>query len=125
LACADRSTDDALKSVLRGPKSDGILTAVDGPKSAYELAMARLRQKDAEAGDVRESVTDQQKAEIAEVRSRAEARIAELKILHQSKVMTLLDPDARALVDAEFRRDIQRVEEDRELKIARIRGVRP
>lgn len=87
--------------------------------------MARLRQKDAEAGDVRESVTDQQKAEIAEVRSRAEARIAELKILHQSKVMTLLDPDARALVDAEFRRDIQRVEEDRELKIARIRGVRP
>lgn len=87
--------------------------------------MARLRQKDAEAGDVRESVTEQQKAEIAEVRSRAEARIAELKILHQSKVMTLLDPDARALVDAEFRRDIQRVEEDRELKIARIRGVRP
>ena len=47
---------------------------VDGPKSAYELAMERLRRKDAEDGDVRESVTDGQKAEIAEVRSRAEAR---------------------------------------------------
>ena len=95
---------------------------MSGPKSAYELAMERLRQKDADAGDVRESVTDAQKAEIAEVRSRAEARIAELKILHQSKMMGILDPDAHALVDAEFRRDLQRVEEDREAKIAKIRG---
>ncbi len=71
--------------------------------------MERLRQKDAEAGDVRESVSDAQKAEIAEVRSRAEARIAELKILHQSKVLGIFDPEAHALVDAEFRRDIQRV----------------
>jgi hypothetical protein len=84
--------------------------------------MERLRQKDADAGDVRESVTDAQKAEIAEVRSRAEARIAELKILHQSKMVGILDPDAHALVDAEFRRDLQRVEEDREAKIAKIRG---
>ncbi len=86
--------------------------------------MARLRQKDAEQGEIRESVTDEQKAAIAEVRSRAEARIAELKILHQAKVMTLFDPDAVGLVDAEFRRDIQRVEEDREQAIARIRGDR-
>ncbi|MBK5298685.1 MAG: hypothetical protein JJE40_16140 [Vicinamibacteria bacterium] len=99
-----------------------MLTGVDGPKSAYELAMERLRQRDAEAGDVRESVTGEQKAEIAEVRNRAEARIAELKILHQSKVLAIFDPDARALLDAEFRRDIQRAEEDREAKIARIRG---
>jgi len=95
---------------------------VDGPKSAYELAMERLRRKDAEDGDVRGPVTDGQKAEIAEVRSRAEARIAELKILHQSKVTAIFDPDARELLDAELRRDLQRVEEDREAKIARIRG---
>lgn len=101
-----------------------MLASVSGPKSAYELAMERLRQKDAEAGDVREAITDEQKAEIAEVRSRAEARIAELKILHQSKLAGVFDPDAQALVDVEFRRDIQRAEEDRELKIARIRGAR-
>src|SRR5688572_9841553 len=95
---------------------------MSAPKTAYELAMERLRQKDADAGDVRDTVTDQQKAEIADVRSRAEARIAELKILHQSKVLGIFDPDAHALVDAEFRRDIQRIEEDREAKIARIRG---
>ena len=95
---------------------------VTAPKSAYELAMERLRRKDAESGVVESQVTDAQKAEIAEVRSRAEARIAELKILHQSSVAAIFDPDARALVDAELRRDIQRVEDDRETKIARIRG---
>jgi len=84
--------------------------------------MERLRQKDTESGDVRESVSDAQKAEIAEVRNRAEARIAELRILHQSKLLGIFDPDAHALVDAEFRRDIQRVEDDREAKIVKIRG---
>jgi hypothetical protein len=96
----------------------------DAPKSAYELAMARLRQRDAEAGVVSGPVSDEQKAEIAEVRSRAEARIAELKILHQSKVAALFDPEARALVDAELRRDVQRIEEDRESKIVKIREGR-
>ena len=53
----------------------------NAPKTAYELAMERLRQKDAEAGIVQESLTDEQKGEIAEVRRVAEARTAELKIL--------------------------------------------
>ena len=96
----------------------------DSPKSAYEIAMARLRQKDAEAGVVTGPVSDAQKAEIADVRSRAEARIAELKILHQSNTAGLFDPDARALADAELRREVQRVEDDRESKIARIREGR-
>lgn len=95
----------------------------DGPKSAYELAMERLRQKDADAGVVSGPVTDAQKAEIAEVRSRAEARIAELRILHQSAAAAGFDPEARALAEAELRREVQRVEEDREAKIAKIRGA--
>ena len=40
----------------------------DGPKSAYELAMERLRQKDREAGVEERPLTDQQKAAIAEAR---------------------------------------------------------
>ena len=96
---------------------------MDGaPKSAYELAMERLRKKDADAGVTQATITDEQKAEIAEVRNRAEARIAELKILHQSKIAAIFDPEARALIDAELRRDIERIEDDREMKIARIRG---
>lgn len=97
----------------------------DSPKSAYELAMARLREKDAAAGVVSGPISDAQKAEIAEVRSRADARIAELKILHKSKVAGLFDPDARALADDELRRELQRIAEEREHKIARIRERRP
>lgn len=94
----------------------------DGPKSAYELAMERLRRKDAEAGVVAGTLSDAQRAEIAEVRSRAEARIAELRILHQSTVAALFDPEARALAEADLRREVQRAEEDRERRIAKIRG---
>jgi hypothetical protein len=97
----------------------------DSPKSAYELAMARLREKDAAAGVVSGPISDEQKAQIAEVRSRAEARIAELKILHQSKVAGLFDHDARALADDELRRELQRIDEEREHKIAKIRERRP
>lgn len=97
----------------------------DSPKSAYELAMARLREKDAAAGVVSGPISDAQKAEIAEVRSRADARSAELKILHQSKVAGIFDPDARALADDELRRELQRIDEEREHKIAKIRERRP
>jgi hypothetical protein len=97
----------------------------DSPKSAYELAMARLREKDAAAGVVTGPVSEAQKAEIAEIRSRAEARIAELKILHQSKMAGLFDPDARALADDELRRELQRIDDEREHKIAKVRERRP
>jgi hypothetical protein len=40
----------------------------EAPKSAYELAMARLKQKDAEAGTADTPLTEAQRAEIAEVR---------------------------------------------------------
>jgi hypothetical protein len=96
----------------------------DSPKSAYEVAMARLRQKDADAGVVSGPVSDAQKAEIAEIRSRAQARIAELKILHQANVAGLFDPDARALADAEHGREVRRVEDDREHRIAKVREGR-
>ncbi len=87
--------------------------------------MERLRKKDSEDGVVQRALTDSQKAEIAELRNRAEARIAELKILHQSKIAGIVDADARAMVDAELRRDIERIEDDREARIARIREAAP
>ena len=81
----------------------------NGPKSVYELAMERLRQKDAERGVVTGPVSDAQKAEIAEVRQVAEARLAELKILHQSALAGAFDPTAREALESEYRRDVQRV----------------
>jgi hypothetical protein len=107
------------------PGRDGMLARAvmteNGPKSAYELAMERLRKKDAESGVVAGPVSDAQKAEIAEVRQIAEARLAELKILHQSALAGTFDPTVREALEAEYRRDVQRVTDDRERKIAKIR----
>ena len=94
------------------------------PKSALEIAMERLRKKDAEAGIVDAPLTDEQKAAIAEARNVCEARIAEIKILHHSKLARTVEPEARALLDDEFRRDAQRLNDERDRKIERIRAGR-
>lgn len=91
------------------------------PKSAYELAMERLRKKDAEAGVVEQKLTDEQKAAIAEARSVYEARVAERQILHRDKRLTILDPSEAEKMDEEYRRDLERFATDRDAKIRRIR----
>ena len=93
----------------------------EGPKSAYELAMERLRRKDAEAGVVATPLSEEQRAQIAEVRSRAEARTAELKILHEARLGGLFDPEARSLFESEHRRELQRIADECESKVSRIR----
>jgi hypothetical protein len=95
----------------------------DAPKSAYELAMERLRRKDEQAGIVTGPLSEQQKAEIAEARQFADARLAELKILHQSKAAAV-DPSILEPLEEEYRRDVQRVIDTRERKIAAIRERR-
>jgi len=93
----------------------------DAPKSALELAMERLRKKDAEAGVVEQKLTDEQKAAIAEARSVYEARVAERKILHQQKRLMAADPADITTMDDEYRRDLERFASDRDAKIRRIR----
>jgi hypothetical protein len=94
----------------------------DAPKSSLELVMERLRRKDAESGVQERSLTDAQRAAIAEARNLCEARIAERKILHQSALATMLDPAERAQREEELRRDIEQLESDRDSKISRIRA---
>ena len=91
------------------------------PKSAYELAMERLRKKDAEAGVVEQKLTDEQKAAIAEARSIYEARLAERQILHRDKQLTTFDPAEIEKMDEEYRRDLERFAYDRDAKIRKIR----
>jgi hypothetical protein len=91
------------------------------PKSAYELAMERLRKKDAEAGVVEQKLTDEQKAAIAEARSVYEARVAERQILHRDKRLTTFDPAEVEKMEEEYRRDMERFASDRDAKIRRIR----
>jgi len=91
------------------------------PKSAYELAMERLRKRDEEAGIENRPVTEEQKAAIAEIRSFYEARLAEAEILHQSKLRATLDPQARAVLEEEYRRDRERLNSERDSKIEKAR----
>jgi hypothetical protein len=94
----------------------------DEPKSALELVMERLRKKDAEAGIEEQKLTDTQKAAIAEARSVHDARVAERKILHNSKLLTTIDPQEREMLDEQFRRDLERFASDRDAKIRNIRN---
>jgi hypothetical protein len=94
----------------------------DKPKSALELAMERLRKRDADSGVVERAVTDEQKAAIAEARSVHGSKAAELEILHHSKMMALFEPAERARVEGDYRRELQRLNEDLERKIEKIRA---
>lgn len=94
----------------------------EAPKSAYELAMERLRRKDAEDGVAERSVTDEQKAEIAEVKRVYEAKVAEAEILFKSSLAATFDPDERTKLSENHRRDLTRLKDERERKLARIRG---
>jgi hypothetical protein len=94
----------------------------EAPKSAYELAMARLRQKDKDAGIEEKTVTEAQRTEIAEVRKTYEARLAEREIMYKSQLGRLADPAARETLDEEYRRDRERLSGERERKIEEIRG---
>jgi hypothetical protein len=93
----------------------------DAPKSAYELAMERLRKKDAESGAGTTPLTDAQRASIAEVRNFYEAKAAEVEVLHQSALRRTAEPDARALLEEQYRRDRERLNSERDSKIERIR----
>jgi DNA-binding MarR family transcriptional regulator len=93
----------------------------DKPRSAVELAMERLRQKDADSGVSEASLTDKQKAAIAEVRNIQAAKAAELEILHKAKLVSTFDPEAHEVLRAEHARDIQRLSEESERKVRKIR----
>lgn len=94
----------------------------EAPKSAIELAMERLRRKDAEAGTTGPALTDEQKSEIAEVRQVYAARLAQAEILHASQLATTWEPEARQKLDAEYRHEVSRLNDDRERKIEAIRA---
>lgn len=92
------------------------------PKSAYELALERLKKKDREAGVEERPVTDDQRARIAEIRKVYEAKLAEREILHQSAVRrTGGEPEAVAQLEEEYRRDRERIGSERDRKIDGVR----
>lgn len=93
----------------------------EAPKSALELAMERLKKKDADEGVSARRLTDDQKNEIAEVRNTYAARLAQEEILFKSKLQGLFEYEARQTLQDNYRRDVERLNHERDKKIEKIR----
>jgi hypothetical protein len=93
----------------------------NAPKSAYELAMERLLKKDKDEGVTVVPLSDEQRAQIAEVRSFYEAKIAEQKVLHQSALRRTADPAERETLEQQYRRELEHLTTARDAKVEKIR----
>ena len=92
-----------------------------GMKSAYELALERMEKQGIDrpregglSGEVQEKV--------AELRRQAEAKLAELEILHRDRLRKGVDPAKRQEEEDDYVRERRRIEDDRDRKIEKLRG---
>ena len=92
-----------------------------GMKSAYELALERMERQGIERPR-EESVSEDTRKRLGEVRQQAEAKLAELEILHRDRLKRLYDPDKRREEEEEYVRERRRLEADRDRKIEKLRG---
>ena len=93
----------------------------NGPKSALELAMERLKKKDADEGVSERALSEEQKNEIAEVRKTYGAKLAQEEILYKSKTHGYVDPESRRQLEENYRRDVERLTHERDRKVEKIR----
>ncbi|MFN7965246.1 MAG: hypothetical protein U0V87_06140 [Acidobacteriota bacterium] len=94
----------------------------DEYKSAYELAMERLREKD--GGSSQRSLRDDQKQRIAEIRKEYQARRAEHELTLKSavdKAVERSDMEKLQKLDEDDRRERARLDEQEEAAVQRIR----
>jgi hypothetical protein len=92
-----------------------------GMKSAYELALERLEKQGIERPR-EEGLSGEMKEQVAEIRRQAEAKLAELEILHRDSLRKEFDPAKRQEAEEDYVRERRRLEEDRDRKIEKLRG---
>ena len=93
------------------------------PKSAYELAMERLRMKDVAAGLVQAPLTDAQKAAIGDIRSLYNAKLAQADLQQQDRLRVTCDPAVREALEVEYRRERERLTAEMDAKIEKARDA--
>ncbi len=95
-------------------------------KSAYELAMERLRQKDEDEGVAASKPLDaEQKERISELRRDARAKLAEMEILHRKDLAAAGgDPEKVKDLEEKYVTDRARVERRLEDEIEKVRRGR-
>ena len=97
------------------------LSDEEAPKSAYELILERLKQKDRADGVTERVLSAEQKQKIAELRRVYQAKLAEREILHQSDRQKAGDLDALDKLEQDYRRDRERIASERDRKIDAVR----
>lgn len=90
------------------------------PKSAYELAMEKLKTR---GGYEERKLTDEQKKEIADIRSRYRARIAQAEIGHQSKLSSVSSYEELEKLKSELAREKERLNAEMEEKVEEVRSA--
>jgi len=93
----------------------------DAPKTAYELAMERLRRKDRETGVEERPLTEEQKAAVADARQYYQAKLAEREILYQDALRKATSREEVQKLEAEVTHDRDRLASDRDRKIAEVK----
>ena len=91
-------------------------------KSAYELAMERLEKQ-----SPTQKLTEQQKAEIADIDSQTKAKIAEREVFLReqiSKAQFSGDETAIAQLEDQLARELKRIQQDGEEKKEKVRQKR-
>jgi len=91
-----------------------------GMKSSYELALERMEKQGIERPR-EETFGDEKREKIADARRKAEAKLAELEILHKNRLKTMVDPTQRQEEEDNYRRERRWIEDERERKIAEVR----
>ncbi|HEX5761193.1 MAG TPA: hypothetical protein VF121_18560 [Thermoanaerobaculia bacterium] len=92
-----------------------------GMKSAYELALERLEKQGIERPR-EEGLAEEVRDRMAEARRQAEAKLAELEILHRDALKTQWDAAKRQEAEETYVRERRRIEADRDRKLEKLRG---
>jgi len=91
-------------------------------KSAYELAMERLAAKDREEGVESQPLTPGQKEKIAELRRDAQAKLAEIEILHKKSLAEAGgEPEALRKLEEHYETDRRRVQSRLEDAVTKVK----
>jgi hypothetical protein len=97
------------------------VTEDEAPKSAYEIILERLKKKDREDGVEERPLSEEQRAQIGDLRKVYEAKFAEREILYQSARRKAADLEELDRLETEYRRDRERIASERDRKIEEAR----
>lgn len=91
-------------------------------KSAYEIALERLEQRGIEKPRS-QALTEETRADVAEIRAKARAELAQLEIMHRDRLAKQGDPSARHEEEQNYLSERGRIESRRDRAIAKLRDV--